>query len=47
MSIKLHERALGIILNDQTSNFKTLFFESRNICSHHRNIQTLMHDGGI
>ena len=39
---KLHERFLGLLLNDQTSNFKTLLAESSNICNHHRNIQKLM-----
>ena len=39
---KLHEKILRIVLNDQTSNFETLFIESSDICNHHRNIQTLM-----
>ena len=29
-------------LNNQTSNFETLLAESSDICSHHKNIQTLM-----
>ena len=41
---KLHERTLiirSLVLNDQTSNFETLFDESSDICNHHRNIQTI------
>ena len=38
---KLPERALIIVLNDKTSNFETLFAESRDICNHHKNIQTI------
>ena len=39
---KLHESALRIELNDQTSNFETLLAESRDACNYHGNIQTLM-----
>ena len=39
---KLHERALRIVLNNQTINFETLLAESSDICNHHRNIQKLM-----
>lgn len=38
----LNERALRILLNDQTSNLETLLLESSDICNNHRNIQTLM-----
>ena len=38
----LNERALRILLNDQTSNHETLLLESSDICNNHRNIQTLM-----
>ena len=38
----VHERALGVILNDHTSDFKTLFQENNDMCNHHRSIQTLL-----
>ena len=38
----LNERALRILLNDQTSNLETLLLESSDIGNNHRNIQTLM-----
>ena len=39
---KLHERALRIVLNDQTSKIERLFADSTDICNQHRNIQILM-----
>ena len=39
---KLHERSFRILINDQTSNFKTLLTESSDVCNHHRNILTLL-----
>ena len=39
---KLHKRALKIVLNDQTSNFKMLLVQSIGICNDQRNIPTLM-----
>ena len=30
-----------MLLDDKTSNFETLFAESRDICNHHKNIRTL------
>ena len=41
MIIKLLKRALIIVLNDKTSNFETLFAESRDICNLHKKNQTL------
>ena len=40
--IKIHERALRLILNDHTSDFETLLQSSNDTCNHYRNIQTLM-----
>ena len=42
MISKLHERALRIVLNDQTSNSDTLLVESSDICNHQRNMQIVM-----
>ena len=39
---KLHERSLRIILNDYLSNFNILLENNKDICNHHRNIQTLL-----
>ena len=39
---KVHERALRIILGDDTSDFETLLENNNDICNHHRNIQVLM-----
>ena len=41
---KLYERALRIVLNDETSNFETLLAGSSDIYNHHRDIQILMTD---
>ena len=38
---KLHERSLGIILNDYSRDFNILL-ENNDICNHHRNIQALL-----
>ena len=39
---KIHERGLRIALNDQVTNFETMFRNINDITSHHRNIETLM-----
>ena len=39
---KLHERSLRIVLEDFTSDFKTLLQNNNDISNHHRNIQTLL-----
>ena len=39
---KIHEWALGLILNYHTSDFGTLLQNLNDTCNHHRNIQTLI-----
>ena len=39
---KIHEWALGLILNDHTSDFGTLLQSLNDTCNHHRNIETLI-----
>ena len=39
---KIHERALRAVLNDYTSDFKTLLQRSNGSCIHHKNNQTLL-----
>ena len=39
---RVHERALPVILVDDLSDFESLLQNNRNICSHHKNIQSLM-----
>ena len=39
---KVHERTLRVILNDHESDFETLLQNNNDVCSHHRNIQTLL-----
>ena len=39
---KLHERSLGIALNDCSSNFNILLENNNDISNHHRNIQALL-----
>ena len=39
---KIHEWALGLILNDHTSDFGTPLQSLNDTCNHHRNIQTLI-----
>ena len=37
---KIHERALGVILNDHENDFQTLLHNNNDLCNHHGNIQT-------
>ena len=39
---KVHERALRVILGDDLSGFESLLQNNKDICSHHKNIQSLM-----
>ena len=39
---KVHERALRVVLNDHTSDFRTLLQKNNDLSNHHRNIQTLL-----
>ena len=39
---KVHERALRVILGDDLSDFESLLQNNKDICSHHKNIQSLM-----
>ena len=39
---KVHERALGVILGDDLSDFESLLQNNKDIWSHHRNIQSHM-----
>ena len=39
---KVHERALRVILGDNLSGFESLLQNNKDICSHHKNIQSLM-----
>ena len=44
MTNKAHERALSVLLGDDLSNFESLLQNNKDICSHHKNIQSLMID---
>ena len=39
---RVHQRALRVILGDDLSDFESLLQNNRDICSHHKNIQSLM-----
>ena len=39
---KIHKRALRVVFNDHTSDFKTLLQKSKDVCNHHRNTETLL-----
>ena len=39
---KVHERALRVILGDDLSDFESLLQNDKDICSHHKNIQSIM-----
>ena len=39
---KVHEGALTVVLNDHTSDFKTLLQNKNDRCNHYRNTQTLL-----
>ena len=39
---KVHERPLRVILGDDLSDFESLLQNNKDICSHHKNIQSLM-----
>ena len=39
---KVHERGLRVIINDHISDFETFLQNDNDVCSHHRNIQTLL-----
>ena len=39
---RVHERTLRVILGDDLNDFESLLQKNRNICSHHKNIQSLM-----
>ena len=39
---KVHEWALRIVLNNHTSDFKTLLQNINEVCNHYRNIQALL-----
>ena len=39
---KVHKRALRVLLNNHESDFETLLHTNNDVCSHHRNIQTLL-----
>ena len=41
MIIKIHELALGLILNDHTGDFHKLLQNNDDTCNHYRDIQTL------
>ena len=38
----VHERALKVVLNDHTSDFKTFLQRNNDVCNHHRSIQALL-----
>ena len=38
---RVHQRALRVILGDDLSDFESLLQNNRDICSHHKNIQSL------
>ena len=39
---KVHERVLRVILSDDLIDFESLLQNNKDICSHHKNIQSLM-----
>ena len=39
---KAHEQALTVLLNDHTSDFKTLLQNNNDVRYHHKNFQTLL-----
>ena len=39
---KERERALRVVLDDHTSDFKTLLQNNNDVCNHHRNFRTLL-----
>ena len=39
---KVHERTLRVIPGDDFSDFESLMQNNKDICSHHKNIQSLM-----
>ena len=39
---KERERALRVVLDDHTSDFKTLLQNNNDVCNHHRNFHTLL-----
>ena len=39
---KVHERTLRVILGDDSNDFESLLQNNKDICSHHKNIQSLM-----
>ena len=39
---KVHKRALRVVLNDHTSDFRTLLQKNNDLSNHHRNIRTLL-----
>ena len=39
---KVHEGGLRVIINDHISDFETFLQNDNDVCSHHRNIQTLL-----
>ena len=42
MITKVHERALRVILGNNLSDFQSSLQNNKDICSHHKNIQSLM-----
>ena len=38
----VHERALRVIVGDDLIDFESLFKNNKDICSHHKNIHSLM-----
>ena len=39
---KVHEIALRVFLGDELSDFENLLQNNKDICNHHKNIQSLM-----
>ena len=39
---KVHERAVRVIIGDDLINFDSLLQRNKDICSHHKNIGSLM-----
>ena len=39
---KVHERALRVLLGDGLTDFESLLQNNKDICSHHKNIQSLL-----
>ena len=42
MIIRIHERAVRVILGDDLSGFESLLQNNKDICSHHKNTQRRM-----